>query len=302
MTAIVILNPYSNRWNARNCWPEAEAALQSAGVEFSVVISEAPRQVIELAEKATREGYSPIIAAGGDGTIGEVVNGMARAVGSDEVAIGPMGILPLGSANDLATSLGIPLDLTLAAKIIKKGHFRSMDIGKVNDYYFANNSAMGLEPYITLIQQRIKGIKGVARYLVAALRGIMDNPRWEVKLEWDDGKYEGPACLVTVGNGPRTGGFYMIPQANFFDHTLGFVHAFRRSRWELLAMLPKTMKPGPGSYIYEPGVFAGQMTWLKVHVETPSPAHADGEIISEAIQDLEYHIQPDRLKILLPVE
>jgi len=302
MTAKIILNPYSNRWIASKRWSEAEKALETAGIDYSLAISEAPRHVIQLAEEATREGYSPIIAAGGDGTIGEVVNGMVKAAGNEKDPIGPLGILPLGSANDLATSLGIPLDLLSSVNVLRNGFTRRMDIGKVNDYYFVNNSAMGLEPYITLIQQKIKGIKGITRYLVAALRGILDNPHWDVKLEWDDGRYEGPACLVTVGNGPRTGGFYMIPQADFFDHTLGFVHAFRSSKWELLKMLPKTLKPGRGSYIYEPGVFAGQMTWLNVHVESPSPAHVDGEIISEAIHDLKYRIQPGRLTILLPEE
>lgn len=302
MTAKVILNPYSNRWNAQTRWPQAEAALKAAGIDFSLAVSESPHHVIELAETAAREGYSPLIAAGGDGTIGEVVNGMARAAKSDTDEIGPLGILPLGSANDLVTSLGIPLGFSAAAQVIADGHTRSMDVGRVNDYFFANNSAMGLEPYITLIQQRIKGIKGILRYLVAALRGIMDNPRWQVKLEWDDGKYEGPACLVTVGNAPRTGGFYMTPHADPFDKKLAFVHAFRRSRMELLAMLPKTMKPGPGSYIHENGVFAGEMTWLKIHVETPSPAHVDGEIFSEAIRDLEYRVQPGRLKIILPMK
>jgi diacylglycerol kinase (ATP) len=302
MTAKVILNPYSNRWNAQLRWPQAEAALKAAGLDFSVVISEFPHQVIELAEKAAREGFSPLIAAGGDGTIGEVVNGMARAAKSDTAEIGPLGIMPLGSANDLAFGLGIPMELSAAAGVIAGGHLRNMDIGRVNGYYFANNSAMGLEPYITLIQQKIKGIKGIARYVVAALRGIMANPRWQVTLEWDGGKYEGPACLVTVGNAPRTGGFYMTPHARPFDGKLAFVHAFRRSRLELLTMLPKAMKPGPGSYIHEPGVYAGEMTWLKIHVETPSPAHVDGEIFSETIRDLEYIIQPGRLKILMPAE
>jgi diacylglycerol kinase (ATP) len=300
MTAKVILNPYSNRWKAKAHWPEAEAALNSVGIEFSLSVSESPHQIINLAREAVHGGFSPIIAAGGDGTIGEVVNGMALAVGAESIAIGPLGILPLGSANDLVTSLGIPLDLNLAAQIIKNGKTRRMDIGKVNEFYFVNNSAMGLEPYITLIQQRIKGIKGIARYLVAALWGIMKNPHWEVKLEWDDGSYEGPACLVTVGNAPRTGGFYMIPQADPFDAKLGFVHAFRHSKLELLTMLPKAMKKGDESYIYEQGVFAGQMTWLNVHVKTPSPAHVDGEIISENIQELSYQIQPARLSILLP--
>jgi diacylglycerol kinase (ATP) len=300
MTAKVILNPYANRWNAHVRWSQAEKALKAAGVEYSLVISESPHQIIELTEAASRDGYTPIIAAGGDGTIGEVVNGMARVAKSDSDELGPLGILPLGSANDLATSLKIPMDLGEAANVIAKGDQRNMDIGRVNGYYFANNSAMGLEPYITLIQQKIIGIKGIARYLIAALRGIMDNPRWQVKLEWDGGEYDGPACLVTVGNAPRTGGFYMTPHADPFDHKLAFVHAFRKSRLELLRMLPKTMKPGQGSYIHEPGVFAGEMTWLKIHVETPSPAHVDGEIFSENIRDLEYVIQPGRLKIILP--
>jgi len=300
MAAKVILNPYSNRWNAQARWPEAKEALEAAGIDFSLAISESPHQVIDLAEEATRQGFSPLIAAGGDGTIGEVVNGMARAAGRETDELGPMGIMPMGSANDLATSLHLPMDLKAAAGVIAAGRVRNMDIGQVNGYYFANNSAMGLEPYITLIQQKITGIKGILRYLVAALRGIMDNPRWQVHLTWDDGEYSGPACLVTVGNAPRTGGFYMTPHADPFDHKLAFVHAFRRSRLELLAMLPKTMKPGEGSYIHEPGVFAGEMTWLKIHIESPSPAHVDGEIFSETIRDLEYRIQSGRLKMILP--
>jgi diacylglycerol kinase (ATP) len=300
MTAKVILNPYANRWNAKDRWPQAEAALKAAGVEISLAVSEYPHHIIDLAEQAAREGFSPLIAAGGDGTIGEVVNGMARAAKSDLVELGPLGIIPLGSANDMATSLGIPIDLPAAARAISRGDFKRMDIGQVNGYYFANNSAMGLEPYITLIQQKIGWIKGVARYLVAAMRGILDGPRWQVRLEWDDGRYEGLASLVTVGNGPRTGGFYMTPHADPFDGKLAFVHAFRRSRLELLRMLPKTMKPGPGSYIHEPGVFAGQMTWLKIQVETPTPAHVDGEIFSETARELEYRIQQGRLQILLP--
>ena len=300
MTAKVILNPYSNRWKSKRRWPEAESALNSMGIEFSLAVSESPHQIINLTRDAVKEGFSPIIAAGGDGTIGEVVNGMALAAGSDSMELGPLGILPLGSANDLVTNLGLPLDLSLAAKVIKSGKTRKIDVGKVNEYYFVNNSAMGLEPFITLIQQKIKGIKGIARYLVAALIGIMKNPHWEVKLEWDDGSYEGPANLVTVGNAPRTGGFYMIPQADPFDGKLGFVHAYRRSKFDLLTMLPKAMKSGEKSYIYEKGVFASQMTWLKVQIKTPSPAHVDGEIISENIQELSYQIQPTRLSIFLP--
>ncbi|MBM3153331.1 MAG: diacylglycerol kinase family lipid kinase [Chloroflexi bacterium] len=300
MTAKVILNPYSNRWNSQARWPEAETALKKAGVVFELTISQKARQVTELAEQAARDGFSPIIAAGGDGTIGEAVNGMAKAAKSEKALLGPLGILPMGSANDLVVSLGIPMDLQAAAQAIAAGKIRAMDVGEVNGFYFANNSAMGLEPYVTIKQQRITRIKGVLRYLVAAVQGIMDGPSWNVRLEWDGGHYEGPVSLVTVGNAPRTGGFYMIPHADPFDGRLSFVHAYRKSRMQLLAMLPKTMKPEPNSYIHEPEVYSYHMTWLKIHVESPTPAHTDGELFSTGIQDLEYRIHPGRLQILLP--
>jgi len=176
-----------------------------------------------------------------------------------------------------------------------------MDLGYVNGFYFANNSAIGLEPYITLVQQRITWIKGIMRYLVAAVGGIMDNPQWTAKIEWDDGTYEGPVLLVTVGNGPRTGGvFYMAPHADPFDGKLTFVYGYRKTRGQIFKLLPLTMKPGKGSYVEKEGMFERQATWVKIHIEGPAPAHTDGEIFSTAIQDLEYRILPARLNILMP--
>jgi diacylglycerol kinase (ATP) len=301
MTAKIILNPYSNRWKAKARWPEAEAALKSAGVDFELAVSEYSRHTIELAEQATRQGFTPIIAAGGDGTIGEVVNGLARAAKSDRDLLGPFGIMPLGSANDLVDNLGIPRDLNAAAQAIAAGKTVQMDIGYVNGFYFANNSAIGLEPYITLAQQRITWIKGMIRYLVAAVRGIWDNPQWTARIEWDGGNYEGPALLVSVGNGPRTGGvFFMSPHADLFDGKLTFVHGYRRTRMQIFQLLPRTMKPGAGSFVEMEGIHELPATWIKIHFDKPAPAHVDGEIFSEGIRDLDYKICPKRLQIILP--
>jgi len=300
MTAKVILNPYSNRWNAKARWPEAEAALKTAGVEFELAVSEHPHHVVELSEQAARQGFSPIIAAGGDGTIGEVVNGMAKASKSETDLLGPLGVIPLGSANDLVDNLKMPRDLDSAARVIAAGVTRNMDIGSVNGLYFDNNSALGLEPYITLIQQRITVIKGMTRYLAAAVRGVMDKPIWKGTIEWDDGRYEGPILLVTVGNGPRTGGFYMTPHADLFDGKLTFTYGYTASRLKAFSLLPKALKPGKGSYVEEPEIHEQEATWIKIHVERPTPAHVDGEIFTNGIQDLEYHIHPGRLRILMP--
>ncbi len=302
MTAIVVLNPYSNRWNAKARWPEAEAALRAAGVDFEVVVSERKGAVIALAEEATRAGFSPIIAAGGDGTIGETVNGMIRGLaGSLEKPIGPLGIIPLGSANDLVDNLGIPKDLTAAAKVIAAGKIDLIDVGKCNDRYFVNNSAAGLEPYVTTKQEKITWVKGVPRYLVAAVQAIMDGPNWQAKVEWDDGSYNGPLSLVSVGNGPRTGGiFFMSPHADPRDGKLTFVYGYRKTRLAMFQALPRAMKPDEGSYVEMDGIHEVHAKRISIQLDKPSPAHTDGELFPEWVQNLKYEIFPKRLRIILP--
>ncbi len=300
MTAKVILNPYSNRWNARKRWPEAESHLRSAGVDFNLAVSEGPGQIAELTRQALGEGFSPLIAAGGDGTIGEMVNAMAHTAGVG-APLTPLGILPLGTANDLAYALKIPFELGEAARVIAAGKISPMDLGKANDIYFANNSALGLEPYVTVIQTKITWIKGISRYLVAAIRAIMDRPKWDVRLEWDGGSYDGPVSLVYIGNGPRSGGvFFMGPHANPFDGKLTIVYGYRASRLGMFALLPKTMKPDSGSYVESAGLHEFPVSWLKVHLNNPSPAHTDGELFSTGITDVDYTIFPGLLQILMP--
>lgn len=301
MTAKVILNPYANRWTALQRKPELEAALQAAGIAYELAVTERPRHGEELAEQAVLDGFSPVISAGGDGSINEVLNGIGRAAERTGKPWTPMGIMPLGSANDFVDNLSLPRDLPSAAQVIARGYTRSMDVCTANGRYFDNNAAIGLEPFITLIQQEIHWIKGTPRYLVATLMGVQRSPRWQMKLEWDGGSYEGLTTLVTVGNNPRTGGvFFMTPHADPFDGKLTFVYGFMRTRMEILKLLPRTMKPGPGSYVEHPNIHEVHATWLKVHSIEPTPAHTDGEIFDEHAHELEYRILPGCLPVLLP--
>jgi diacylglycerol kinase (ATP) len=298
MPAKVILNPYSNRWNAQKRWPEAIAALRAAGVDFELAVTERPGHATELAEAAVRAGFSPILVAGGDGTIGEVINGLARAQGDGQW--GPLGIIPLGTANDLVCNLKLPLDLPSAARVIAAGKTRSMDVISVNGKYFDNNSAIGLEPFVSAIQVRIKWIEGVLRYLAAALLGIFANPHWQAHLEWDGGQFDGPVSLVTVGNGAVTGGlFYMAPHADPFDGKLTFVNAYRATSLGLLQLLPQAMKP-EGKWVESKGIHEIHATWLKIRLDRPSPAHADGELFPAEVTELEYRVHPGRVQMLLP--
>ncbi len=297
MTAKVILNPYAARWKAESRRAEIESALSEAGLDYELTLTERPEHGIELASEAVKAGFDPIVAAGGDGSISEVVNGMLQAEGKGKLP--KLGILPLGTANDVVDNLEMPKELDAAAKIIAAGEHRMIDVCEVNGRYFINNAGVGLEPYVTTIQQRMTFASGIVRYLLAALTAIAHNPKWTMQLEWEGGSYEGPTTLVSIGNFPRTGGiFFTVPHADGFDGQLTFVHGYLPTRLGILSVLPKTMKAGKGNYVEHPSVHEYNSPWLKVKVTPSSPAHADGELFAEAIQELHYRIHPARLALL----
>ncbi len=299
MTTKVLLNPYANRWSSRKRWPEAEKALKEAGVDFSLDVSQASGELEGLAAKAVEGGFDTIVVAGGDGTIGEVVNGLARGWTPPAKFPARLGILPMGSANDFAFALGLSLDLKEAARVISSGDSKPVDLCKCNERFFINNSGAALEPYVTTKQQQIQWIKGITRYLVAAVWAIMDKPEWRGTVSWDGGEYAGPVSLISVGNGRRTGGFFMTPHADPFDGKLTLAFGYRRTRRGIFAAFPRLFKEAKGSYVELPGIHEVNCSRVKVHFENPSPAHVDGVLFGSWLTDLEYSIFPASVPVLM---
>lgn len=295
----VLLNPYSNRWNAQKRWHQADAALKSAGVDFDLSVSEHPDHLVELAAGSVKQGFSTIIVAGGDGSIGEVINGIGRNWNVSEKFPAQIGIIPLGSANDFAFALGLPLDLHESAQVIANGKARLVDLGKCNEKFFINNSALCLETYVSTKHERIQWIKGMSRYLVAAIWAIMDKPEWQGELKWDDGEFKGRLSLAAVGNGRRTGGFFMTPHADPFDGKLTLAFGYRSSRFGLLTALPRAFKEDKGNYVEMDGMHEYICTRLKIHLDQPSPAHTDGELFDHWQTDFEYRIYPYAVPVLM---
>jgi diacylglycerol kinase (ATP) len=296
MTALVILNPYAGRWKALKFQKEAEEALRNAGISYQLKITENPGHGIEIARAAALEDFNPIIVAGGDGSIGDVLNGLYSSDPSG--TLGPIGILPLGTANDMVVNLDLPLDLPTAARVIADGNTRSLDLCKVNEWVFGNNSAVGLEPMVTIYNIRMVHLRGTIRYLVAALRAILDKNVWNMDLEWDSGSYQGPISLVTIGNNPITGGlFKMAPAADPQDGKLTFVHGFAPTRRNMLSLLPRTIS---GEYVKDPAIHQYHTTKLVIRSQEPTPLQVDGEIREEAATDFVYEILPARLNLLSP--
>lgn len=296
MAGLVILNPYANRWEAGRQRDHLLQVLKEEGVAVEFTETQRPLEAIEIARGAVQDGFDPIIAAGGDGTIGEVLNGIYAAGGS--VSHIPFGIIPLGTANDLVTNLGHPKSLHDSVRIIKQGRTRSIDLGKVNNWIFANNSAVGLEPIVSQFNVQMTWSRGVIRYLLAALRAIWGRPVWKVRMQWDNGEYDGPMSLVSVGNGALTGGlFRMAPGALLDDGALTFVHGFAPTRRRMLSLLPRAIS---GGYVNDPAIHQHHTTKLRIETDPSSPLQSDGEIRTDAARLFEYEVLPAALEIFSP--
>lgn len=289
----VILNPYANRWRAGSRLEEVQRAFTAVSLKPDIVQTNKPGEAIVFAETAVAEGYEAVVAAGGDGTLSEVANGLLRAAG--EAVTVPFGVLPIGTANDFSDMVGLPRDLNAVAKLIAAEHTRQIDVGRVNNHFFINNCAVAMEPMITLENIRMKRLSGELRYVVALLRGLIKLKAWQMQLRWDNGGHDGPTYLLSVCNGPRTGGFYMAPDATVDDGLFDFVFAPQVPKLTVLNILVKLFGK---THIHHPQVVYGRTRHISITSQPGTPIHADGEIIAEAATHIEYMILPGKLTLL----
>ncbi|MCA9866083.1 MAG: diacylglycerol kinase family lipid kinase [Anaerolineae bacterium] len=295
MRVKVILNPYANRWGAGAQAAATADAFRAAGVACDLVVTESPGQGTPLAAAATRDGYEAVVAAGGDGTINEVINGLISAAGDGPTV--PFGIIPLGTANDFNLMAGLPDNIGAAVGVIAAGRTRRIDAGQVNGRFFINNSAAAMEPMVTLENIKMKRLSGEVRYVVALLRALTKLKPWRMNLAWDGGGYEGPAYLLSVCNSPRTGGFTMAPGASIDDGLLDMVFAPQVSKGTVIAILLKLMK---GEHINHPAVTFQRVTAIDLTSTPGTPLHSDGEIFTESATVVSYRVLPGKVTLLTP--
>ncbi len=295
MRVKVILNPYANRWGAKAQAEETAEAFRAAGVECDLVVTETARQGVAIAEAAAREGYDAVVAAGGDGTINEVINGLIRAAGDGPTV--PFGIVPLGTANDFNLMAGLPDTIEESVRVIAAGKTRRIDAGQVNDRFFINNSAAAMEPMVTIENIKMTRLSGEIRYIVALLRALVKLKPWQMKLAWDGGGYEGPAYLLSVCNSPRTGGFMMAPGAELDDGLLDMVFAPEVSKGSVISILLKLMQ---GKHIHHPAVTFRRITAIDLTSTPGTPLHSDGELFAETAETVSYRVLPGKVSLLTP--
>lgn len=262
-----------------------------------------PTHATILARQAAEEGYSMVIAAGGDGTVHEVINGLMQ-VPSD---IRPhLGIVPLGSGNDFAHSIGVQNNPAEALKRIFTGQLRKIDLGKFDigrgeQEYFDNTFGLGFDATVTIRTHRLNWVRGFMMYLVAVLQTIAMNheaPRMHIETDresWDDETIMFVAC-----NGPREGGGFLVaPDADNTDGILDYASICYVSQLMMLRLLPEVMRGTHGRFKQ---IRLGKMHKLSLEAEKSVTIHADGEIVAGFGMDVRHirvEVVPSALEVMV---
>ena len=306
----VILNPYSGRGRAGKAKDVIAAAMGRAGLTCHIQTTERAGQGIELAEAAKRGGFQTVVAAGGDGTVSEVMNGLVNATTPGE-PVGTLALFPLGSGNDFADMVGYPRQPGAIARLIAQGTTRSIDLGRVRYTdggrtqlrYFDNNMGVGLEAAVTLTSYTITRLQGTPPYVTGALRTLPNYTAPDVAVDcvlehgthW---QHAGATLLVTIGNSPRTGGgFYLTPDARVDDGFLDVGVAVAQPLHRVLVLLPKALF---GKHVTDPTITMLRIRHLYLRCAAGLPVQLDGEVVARTVTELDVNVEPKRLALIAP--
>ncbi len=290
----IIANPVSGRGRARHIGERVADLLHERGVNAYLMVSGAPGDCERLAREALARGARQIAACGGDGTVHEVVNGLAN---SDAV----LGIVPCGRGNDLARALGLSRDVKDVVNALVHGVDRAIDLGKVGGRFFATVASLGFD---TAVAQRMRNqgagfltraleVGGTVSYGLTVLRTLVGYRSSLVRLQGDFGVFEGRVLLAATANAPFYGsGVKIAPDAMVDDGVLDVCIVADVSRWTVLRMF---LSAYSGAHIGHSAVRVVQTRTLQIASDDPLWIFADGEPMCEVPAMIE--VVPGALKV-----
>ncbi len=234
-----------------------------------------------------------VVAAGGDGTLNEVVHGLMDL---SEAARPILGVVPLGTANDFATGCGIPRDPAEALRLCMEGEAVPIDVGKANEHWFINAASSGFGAEITATTSpELKRLLGPAAYTVIGAILALNLQHYRGRLTLPGREITGTNPVAIVGNGRQTGGGIQVaPRARIDDGLLDVLVVRQISPTALLAAARELQQlPHDGEYISY-----WQTPWLEVHPEEAIPVNLDGEPLRFAT--VRYEAVPKAIQLIVP--
>lgn len=292
--ARLIYNPTSGRELAQRNIAYILDRLENAGYEASAYATKSKGDATRGARKAVRRRFDLVIAAGGDGTINEVINGLA------EREFRPtLGVLPLGTTNDFARAVNIPRDIAKACDVLCEGIEMPIDIGKANSHYFVNIAGGGKLTELSYdVPSKLKTVLGQLAYYIKGIEMLPSLRPTKVKIEYDEHTFSGDIMLFLVSNTNSVGGFERIaPNARLDD---GLFDLLILKETNLADFIRLASLASRGEHMNDPKVIYAQASRIKVESAEKMQLNVDGEyggVMPGEIINLRRH-----LRLMVPKE
>jgi len=299
----IILNPTSGNGNGLRLLPQIEQLFTKYKLRYDLVRTENPGHGIELTRQAVKDGYKTIVAAGGDGTVNEVINGLMQCK-LEGLVLPPLGVLSVGRGNDFAGSMGIPADLEAGVQALVDDHRRTIDIGRVmggiypEGRYFGNCVGVGFDAITTIEVHKLPRWGGFIGFLMAVLKTVfLYNKAPMATTVYDEKTLTQRSLLISIMNGRRLGGgFQMAPNSKPDDGLFDLCIAEQMSSFKVIMMIPHFTR---GDQATQPSIKTGQAAHITITaLDGPLPAQTDGEIICVDGTHLEVEALPRQLEII----
>ncbi|KIL47027.1 diacylglycerol kinase [Jeotgalibacillus campisalis] len=285
--ARIIYNPTSGRELFKRHLPEVLMKLEQAGYETSCHATIAEGDATHAAETAVKRGYDLVIAAGGDGTLNEVVNGIAEKPNRPK-----LGLIPMGTTNDFARALHIPRDIEKAVDIILKGDTIPVDLGRMNNRYFINIAGGGRITELTYeVPSKLKTMLGQLAYYLKGIEMLPSFKPSDVRIEYDGKVFEGEVMIFLVGLTNSVGGFEKLaPDSSINDGLFTLLFLKKTNLAETIRIISLALR---GEHLNDPHLVYVKANHIKVTAKEKVQLNLDGEfggLLPAEFQNLYRHL------------
>ena len=295
MRVTLIANPAAGTAHDRTPVADVQARLRGAGHDVGVVETTGPGHAERLASVAVRDGTELVIAAGGDGTLNEVVNGLASVPGALRTCA--LGILPIGTGNDFARMLGVA-DTDTAVDVLLAGRTRVVDLVRLGDRVFLNASAGGFTAETSAqVTSELKQTVGKLAYLVGGARAFLEYEPVRTIVEGAGRRVELDLQLFAICNGSFIGGGHQLaPNARPDDGQFDVCLVRATSTFDFLALLPRLSS---GDHLDDEAVMYFRAGDVTLTFARAIKVNTDGEVLEAS--RCHYVIEPSAVRFVAPL-
>ena len=273
----LFVNPTAGRGRAGRNISSLSSLLHANEINHEIFESRSRGDIEKRVQAQINDGAESVIVAGGDGSVHEAVNGVLQA----ELPAA-LGVIPIGTGNDFAKACTMPphwedAAILLADRIRSNAPSHQIDVGQMNDRYFANSAGIGFDAKVTRTAEKIRQPIGDLVYLIAVFKAMWEGVSTpELRIDYGGDAYSGKLTLASISNGDWVGGMFQIaPMARNDDGVLELIFAKPVGNWRLLKLIPRLIQ---GTHIGQPEVVHAPIRHCEIVATAPLPSHLDGEI------------------------